>query len=115
MVTAPTPPGPFSSEWRPEPAVVSAELTAGTWRIVLAVAGACDARVALPALREALAIAAAVEDADGVDLTLVDPDDARFELRAELDRAGLQSLDVAGATDTVLLDRLVVLRELRLG
>lgn len=66
----------------PAPIVLDARRTDNGWHVVLAVRGAADASVAAAAVREALAVAAGFDPPTGLDLLVVDPDDATVEIRA---------------------------------
>jgi hypothetical protein len=73
------------------------------WRVVLAAPGAADANVAASVVRAALAIARSVEGAGGIDLLIVDPDDATAEIRIRLRHADLDDLDLDGLDERDLL------------
>ncbi len=62
--------------------VLDAHRTEQGWRVVLAVRGAAHPAVAAAAVREALAVAAGFDPPTGLDLLVVDPDDATVEIRA---------------------------------
>jgi hypothetical protein len=74
------------------------------WRVVLAAPGASADAVAASVLRAALAIARSVEDAGGIDLSIVDPDDATAEVNVRLDASELDALDLTRLDERALLD-----------
>jgi hypothetical protein len=74
------------------------------WRVVLAAPGSSTEAIAASVLRAALAIARSVEGAGGIDLLIVDPDDATTELRVRLPASDLERLDLGGLDERELLE-----------
>jgi hypothetical protein len=73
------------------------------WRVVLSAPGARFAHVARAIMHEALAVAIACEGGAGIDLHIVDPDDATVERRVTLTRAELQELQLSASTSDARL------------
>jgi len=72
-----------------------------SWRVVLSASGARFAHVARAVMQEALAVAVAVEGGAGIDLHIVDPDDATVERRVTLSGSELRALQLSESASAV--------------
>ena len=67
------------------------------WRVILSARGARHAHVARAVIDEALAVAVACEGGAGIDLHIVDPDDATVERRVTLSGGELRALQLSAS------------------